>query len=103
MPNAEISTPPPTSPPSSSLPPSPSALPSWAESLISRAPAIAVVLVVGVPIGRLLPELLSVWRVTKDWQPLTAALAALGLIAAPAPTLELVKWTIGRLLPQRKE
>ena len=86
------------SPDSSSGPPSPSSLQRCRGCLAAQLPTIALILVVGIPIGRAVPALLSL-AVRGEWKPAAAALLALGMLAAPAPTLQLVR----SLIPTRKD
>ena len=95
------STPPPTSPPSSSSVFLPSSRPGWAASLITAAPALLLLWVVGRPIGQALPRLLDLYAQTHDVKPIAAALLALGFCAAPVPTVELLSRQIGRFLPAK--
>lgn len=91
-------TPTPTSRPTSSGPPSLSSWHSLAASLAASLTSLAVALAVAIPIGRALPELL-VLAGKGQWKPAAAALLALGMVAAPADTLRLVR----RYLPGKKE
>lgn len=82
--------------PPSSPPPSPSP----AGSSIALITGVIVVLAVAIPIGLSLPGLLKLaFGDCSQWKPLAAAFLALGAVAAPAPTLDLVK----RLLPGSKD
>lgn len=60
---------------------------------------LGIALAVAIPIGRCLPDLLQLaLRDQSQWKPLAAALLALGMVAAPADTLRLVR----RLIPGAK-
>jgi hypothetical protein len=87
----------PTPPPSSSAPPSLS----WWQSLVASMPATALALsaiwVIGRPLGQALPGLVTLAVTTKVWQPAAACALALGLVAAPVPTLELARSVLSRL------
>jgi hypothetical protein len=56
-------------------------------------------LAVAIPVGRALPELLAHLREPDGWKPVLAALASLGMAAAPADTLGLVR----RYLPKKEK
>lgn len=79
-----------------SPPQSPPPSPSPAVSSIAHLTGLIVAVTVALPIGLSLPRLIELATGScGQWKPLAAALLALGAVAAPAPTLELVR----RFLP----
>lgn len=81
--------------PPSSPPPSPST----GASSIAHLTGLIVVLAIVIPIALYLPNCFRLaFSDCKQWQPLAAAFFALGMAAAPAPTLELAKELAYRVL-----
>lgn len=79
------------SPPSSSP-----STPHW----LSHVTTIVALVVVGLPIGLLAPELLRLYETKGDWKPFAAFAAIICFLVAPAPTLK----TLRNLAPwKRKE
>lgn len=100
MPNESTT---PISPPSSSAPPSQSALQSLAGSLPATATALAALYWIGRPLGLELPGLVVHMVKTGAWQPVAACALAMGMVAAPVPTVALARSLLSRVLPGKKE
>lgn len=94
---------------SSSAPPSDGGSPSRQASSVTLTLGFLGVVSIAVPVGIRLPSLVSLIRTDcADWKtvlvsmvPFSLALLVLAVVAAPTPTLSLVK-TLGAVLPGRK-
>lgn len=78
--------------PGPSRPSSSPSTPHW----LSHVTTLAALVVVGLPIGHLLPELLHHYQATGDWKPFGAAAAVIAFLVAPAPTLKTLRSLVAR-------